>query len=95
VCLSCSQLAFIICKTCYQNFEAVYFYQATISTYVGGAMVFGFATNAKTNSFDEIKRRSTTLQNQLNYRTPEIHQAAFLLPPFLQVLRTNKKSQIS
>ncbi len=76
-------------------FEAVDFYQATIPTYVGGSMVFGFATNAKTNSFDEIKRRTTTLQNQLHYWTPEIHQAAFLLPPFLQALRTNKKSQIS
>ena len=73
-------------------FEAVDFYQATIPTYVGGSMVFGFATNAKTNSFDEIKRRTTTLQNQLHYWTPEIHQAAFLLPPFLQALRTNKKS---
>jgi spermidine synthase len=76
-------------------FEAVDFYQATIPTYVGGPMVFGFATNAQTNSFDEIKRRATTVQNQLHYWTPKIHQAAFLLPPFLQALRTNKKSQIS
>ncbi len=76
-------------------FEAVDFYQATIPTYVGGSMVFGFATNAKTNSSDEILRRSIAVQSQLHYWTPEIHQAAFLLPPYVEALRTNLKSQIS
>ncbi len=72
-------------------FEKVDFYQATIPTYVGGAMVFGFASdNQCLCDIEQIRKRAEAL-GELRYWTPEIHQAAFLLPPWIKRLRADCK----
>ena len=66
-----------------------HFYSAAVPTYVGGVMVFGFAS-------DEVAHRKVDLATlaarfeaadlSTRYYTPEIHQAAFALPAYVMAL---------
>ncbi|MEM7403662.1 MAG: polyamine aminopropyltransferase [Pseudomonadota bacterium] len=75
------------------NFAALYadwhFYAAAVPTYVGGLMVFGFATDEPAHhrvTVSTLEERATAIATR--YYTPDIHKAAFALPRYVQdVLR--------
>ena len=58
-------------------------YLATIPTYIGGAMAFGWASDdaalART-PVAELRRRLGQAAIVTRYYTPEVHRAAFALP---------------
>ena len=70
------------------SFTATDYYLATVPTYVGGPMAFGWATddvalkNAPEGTLEE-RARNSGLLDHLQYWTPEIHRAAFAHPAFL------------
>ncbi|MEI8300411.1 MAG: polyamine aminopropyltransferase [Chlamydiota bacterium] len=67
------------------HFKYVSFYTASIPTYVGGMMVFGWASDENyCISEKELKKRSTLLQPSMFYYTPQIHKAAFALPAYME-----------
>jgi len=79
----------------YRNFGPYFavrtFYRASVPTYVGGAMTLGFATNnphARDVSTGELSMRFDQIEGKekLGYYTPEMHCAAFALPPNIQGL---------
>jgi len=70
------------------NLSAMYsdwhFYGAAVPTYVGGIMVFGFATDDPTlrqTSLETLVKRFGKLATR--YYTPAVHQAAFALPRYV------------
>lgn len=70
-------------------FNCVMFYQATIPTYVGGPMVFSFASNRRFQyepSFRSIKKRMGNLFGKLKYYNEQVHRGAFCLPTDLQMM---------
>lgn len=72
-----------------QFFTDVSCYLATIPTYVGGPMAFGWASNCNTHrSVDAatLAERYTESGIQTRYYTPDIHKAAFALPPYISDL---------
>ena len=71
-------------------FSDVACYTATIPTYSGGVMAFGWATDDKTLRTDlvgTLNRRYEQSEIDTLYYTPEIHQAAFALPPYIKKIR--------
>ena len=69
-------------------FQCVTAYVAAVPTYVGGFMTLGFASN--TSGLDSIpivelaKRAARAgIVGQTEYWTPEVHSAAFALPPYI------------
>ena len=69
-------------------FAHVSAYVVAVPTYVGGFMALGFASN--TADLDripvaELTRRAASagLLGQTHYWTPEVHAAAFALPPYI------------
>jgi spermidine synthase len=67
----------------------VSFYLATIPTYQGGSMAFGFASENKDYSgisLSKLKKRFKAADINTRYYTPEIHLAAFALPAEIQSL---------
>lgn len=71
-------------------FSDVACYTATIPTYSGGVMAFGWATDdatLRTDSVDALNRRYERSEIDTLYYTPEIHQAAFVLPPYIKKIR--------
>lgn len=71
-------------------FSDVACYTATIPTYSGGVMAFGWATDdttLRTDSVDALNRRYERSEIDTLYYTPEIHQAAFALPPYIKKIR--------
>ncbi len=64
-------------------------YLATIPTYAGGPMAFGWGTDGSARSTDlaELRRRAQTSGIDFRYYTPEVHQAAFALPGYIQRLQ--------
>lgn len=71
-------------------FSDVACYTATIPTYSGGVMAFGWATDdatLRTDSVDALNRRHERSEIDTLYYTPEIHQAAFVLPPYIKKIR--------
>lgn len=64
-------------------------YLATIPTYAGGPMAFGWGTDGSARSTDlaELRRRAQASGIDFRYYTPEVHQAAFALPGYIQRLQ--------
>lgn len=65
-------------------------YTATIPTYLGGPMAFGFATN----NAESIDVSTKTLEDRLGkqkihtkYYSPAVHKAAFVLPEYINKLQ--------
>jgi len=66
------------------HFKHVTFYTASIPTYVGGQMAFGWASDKKYRvSETALAERLAKLKTNLFYYTPEVHKAAFALPNFM------------
>ncbi len=62
-------------------------YLATIPTYVGGPMAFGWATDnpgIRTTTVEVLRDRFAASGLSTRYYTPEVHTAAFALPPYIQ-----------
>lgn len=75
-------------------FSDVTCYTATIPTYSGGVMAFGWATDHEAKreiaaSYDILNNRYRQSGIKTLYYTPEIHQAAFVLPPYIKKIRDN------
>ena len=69
------------------HFKHIGFFFAPVPHYVGGLMALGWATNDDrytTCNSEGIQKKYTTLQGQLKYYTPQIHQAAFATPQFIK-----------
>lgn len=69
-------------------FPHVTAYVAAVPTYVGGFMTLGWAakdTSLTQTSEDEIRRRAQAqgIAGRTEYWSPEIHAAAFRLPPYI------------
>ncbi len=60
-------------------------YLATVPTYAGGPMAFGWGTDgeARKTSLDTLRRRFEAAGLNTRYYTPEVHQAAFALPRYV------------
>lgn len=71
-----------------ESFDHVDFFVAPISTYVGGFMAFGFATNGDYLPFDknEIERKFEKMTGKMKYYNSDIHVAAFALPEYIKDL---------
>jgi len=66
------------------HFQEVGFFVATIPTYVGGVMAFGFASDVNYQISEEIlQERLSYLQSDFFYYTPKVHKAAFALPNYI------------
>lgn len=63
-------------------------YLATIPTYAGGPMAFGWGTDgtARATELSELRRRAEASGIDFRYYTPEVHQAAFALPGYVERL---------
>ena len=64
-------------------------YLATVPTYIGGPLAFGWASDdaalARTPAA-ELGRRLATAAIETRYYTPDIHRAAFVLPAYVAAL---------
>jgi len=75
-------------------FRDVTFYMAAIPSYVGGALAFGWATdNVKLRALDigVLAERFLNAGIETGYYSPEVHQASFALPYFVQKILTDEK----
>ena len=64
-------------------------YLATIPSYAGGPMAFGWGTSdteLRATPPEVLKRRFAAERLQTRHYTPEVHRAAFALPPYIQDL---------
>ncbi len=63
-------------------------YLATIPTYAGGPMAFGRGTDsdARHVALETIQDRFAAAAFETDYYTPEVHKAAFALPPYVSRL---------
>ena len=63
-------------------------YTATIPTYAGGPMAFGWGTDgaARQTSLTELERRFEAVGIDTAYYTPAVHAAAFALPRYIERL---------
>ena len=59
-------------------------YTATIPTYAGGPMAFGWGTDGKAREtpLDTLRQRFETANIATDYYTPDVHAAAFALPRY-------------
>ena len=69
-------------------FNFVTTYVAAVPTYVGGFMALGFSSNTPgldAISADKLARRAQAagITGRTDYWTPELHSAAFALPPYI------------
>lgn len=63
------------------------FYLICVPAFSGGFMALGFGTDntdAMTVSEDTLRQRLSGLELNARYYAPEVHKAAFALPPFVQ-----------
>ncbi len=70
-------------------FADVSCYLATVPTYVGGPMAFGWGSDDVTlrrPSLEELRERLRQAGIETRYYTPEVHLAAFALPPYVAQL---------
>jgi spermidine synthase len=77
-------------KNTARRFEGLFadwhFYSAAIPTYIGGIMMFGWATDEpvlRHTGLADLKSRLADAQIQTRYYNPEIHMAAFALPQYI------------
>lgn len=63
-------------------------YTATVPTYAGGPMAFGWGTNgtARDVSVETLQERFAAAGFDTNYYTPSVHKAAFALPRYVEKL---------
>ena len=63
-------------------------YLATVPTYAGGPMAFGWGTDgaARATPLETLRARFDAAGIETGYYTPEVHQAAFALPGYVQRL---------
>ncbi|WP_428925160.1 polyamine aminopropyltransferase [Marinibacterium sp. SX1] len=63
-------------------------YLATVPTYAGGPMAFGWATDGDARAVDLAVLETRFIQAglQTDYYTPEVHKAAFALPGYVRRL---------
>ena len=63
-------------------------YLATVPTYAGGPMAFGWATDGDARQVDlaVLEQRFTAAGIDADYYTPEVHKAAFALPGYVRKL---------
>jgi spermidine synthase len=63
-------------------------YLATVPTYAGGPMAFGWATDgvARDVALQALKSRYAAAGLETRYYTPEVHKAAFALPGYVKAL---------
>lgn len=67
------------------HFQHVTFYTASIPSYVGGCMAFGFASDVNyALELSCLQERFQELGIATFYYTPEVHLAAFALPAFIE-----------
>lgn len=67
-------------------FNDWHFYSAAVPTYVGGIMLFGFASNQtqhRQHSLETIQSRWQSLDIKTRYYNPEIHLGSFALPQYV------------
>ena len=69
-------------------FEDAACYLATVPTYAGGPMAFGWATDsaARTVELAVLEKRFAAASFATRYYTPEVHKAAFALPGYVKGL---------
>ncbi len=75
-------------------FRDVGFYLATIPSYVGGPLAFGWATdNTSLRSVSEavLAERFLAAEIEAYYYMPDIHKASFVLPLYVQKILTASK----
>ena len=76
-----------------QSFDHVNFYLAPVPTYIGGFMTLSFVSNHDYSDRNKevIPRQKTAdeIVKHFRYYSPEIHRAAFVLPPYIQELISN------
>ncbi len=67
-------------------------YIATVPTYAGGPMAFGWGTDGKARQvdLDTLERRFAEAGIETDYYTPEVHLGAFALPPYIRRLIPEK-----
>jgi len=73
-------------KSLFKDWSA---YTATIPTYAGGPMAFGWATDSEKHRFktvEEIAARFSEEDFETHYYNPEVHVAAFALPQYIKKL---------
>ncbi|SMX35214.1 polyamine aminopropyltransferase [Actibacterium lipolyticum] len=63
-------------------------YMATIPTYAGGPMAFGWGTDgaARSVTLEDLELRFAQANLTTDYYTPEVHKAAFALPAYVKRL---------
>jgi spermidine synthase len=63
-------------------------YLATVPTYAGGPMAFGWGTDSAARQVDRatLAARLEAAGIAPRYYTPEVHQAAFALPGYVKAL---------
>jgi spermidine synthase len=63
-------------------------YLATVPTYAGGPMAFGWGSDGEARAADEetLAERFATSGIETGYYTPAVHRAAFALPPYVSRL---------
>jgi spermidine synthase len=63
-------------------------YLATIPTYAGGPMAFGWATDggARSTPLADLRARYAAAKLDCRYYSPEVHEAAFALPGYVKRL---------
>ncbi|MGR3759299.1 polyamine aminopropyltransferase [Roseobacteraceae bacterium NS-SX3] len=64
-------------------------YLATVPTYAGGPMAFGWGSHSKaarTVSLEDLEKRFAAAGIETDYYTPEVHKAAFALPGYVKKL---------
>jgi spermidine synthase len=64
-------------------------YLATVPTYVGGQMAFGWASDdakLRATKLGEIRERFVAANFATKYYTPAVHKAAFALPAYIEQL---------
>jgi spermidine synthase len=71
------------------HFVDVWFFVATVPTYQGGQMAFGWATDEtihRATTMDAIGERFQTAGFETRYYTPEVHVSGFALPAYIKNL---------
>lgn len=66
------------------HFKHLTYYTAAIPTYVGGSMVFGWASDKKYNpSLKHLEKRLAELKGKMVYYNPRVHKSSFDLPQYM------------
>ncbi|MFQ5766734.1 MAG: polyamine aminopropyltransferase [Acidobacteriota bacterium] len=66
-----------------QSFPAVSLYLGQVPTYQGGTWCWSYATLDPAAAPRPLPSRAAALTGESRYYTPEVHAAAFVLPPFV------------